>query len=92
MSKEWYEDFKCFAEYIENTLGECPEGYTLDRINNEGHYEAGNAWASNTLQSLNTRKHYKLLNSDSVKKYHTLLIDFNRFKSVVPNGSWVVGL
>ena len=70
MSKEWFEDFKCFAEYIENTLGECPEGYTLDRINNEGHYEAGNVrWASNPIQRMNTRKHYKLLNSDSVKQY-----------------------
>jgi len=40
---------------LEN-LGECPEGYTLDRINNDGHYEPGNLrWASRLEQNINRR-------------------------------------
>ena len=42
-----------FAEYLE-TLGPRPKGYSLDRIDNEGHYAPGNLrWASSKEQNRN---------------------------------------
>ena len=53
----WRETPEAFIEWIENNLGEKPEGYSLDRINNEGNYEPGNLrWASTAEQNNNTRK------------------------------------
>lgn len=37
-------------------LGPCPDGYELDRINNDGHYERGNVrWADLKTQANNKR-------------------------------------
>jgi hypothetical protein len=48
--------FENFAEYVQSTLGPRPKGCTLDRINNDGHYEPGNLrWATAKEQSANRR-------------------------------------
>jgi hypothetical protein len=48
--------FESFADFYME-LGPRPEGYTLDRINNEGHYETGNVrWATRTQQQHNRRR------------------------------------
>jgi hypothetical protein len=49
--------FQSFTEFIEEVgLRPSPE-LTLDRINNEGHYEAGNVrWATRSEQAYNRRR------------------------------------
>jgi len=47
---EWRHDFPAFVLYV----GPRPTGHSLDRINNDGHYEPGNVrWATASLQRQN---------------------------------------
>lgn len=47
--------FNSFDEFY-NHIGPRPVGYTLDRIDNNGHYEIGNIrWATRSEQNLNKR-------------------------------------
>lgn len=60
----WLEDYESFRDYIIKNLGDKPDGYSLDRIANEGDYCEGNVrWASQTTQnnnkSNNVRYEYK---------------------------------
>ena len=65
--------FNSFEEFFAE-LGEKPKpSYSLDRIDNDGHYEAGNVrWASKSEQVSNRRSYEKLWldgNSNRAKSY-----------------------
>ena len=53
---EWREDFVTFYDYVSKLEHFDEDGYTLDRINNNGNYEPGNVrWATVKQQAQNRR-------------------------------------
>jgi hypothetical protein len=53
---EWH-DPAVFAAYLDEVLGPCPEGHTLDRIETNGGYEPGNVrWLDWPSQHRNKRR------------------------------------
>lgn len=54
--KHWKDNYIEFKNWIFNNLGERPEGYSLDRIENNSNYEPNNLrWANRTTQNNNRR-------------------------------------
>ena len=54
---EWKDNFQAFYDYVSQLSHYGEEGYTLDRINNEGNYEPGNVrWATKKEQASNRRR------------------------------------
>lgn len=58
--EEWKDDFQAFYDYVSQLPHFGEEGYSLDRINNDGNYEPGNVrWATAKEQNQNQRKRRK---------------------------------
>lgn len=57
MCPEWRNDFQTFYAHI----GPCPEGLTLDRIDNAGNYEPGNVRWATRKQQIRNRKNTVML-------------------------------
>lgn len=54
---EWNNSFQSFYDYVSKLAHFGEEGYSLDRINNDGNYEPGNVrWATQKEQVNNARK------------------------------------
>ena len=52
--KEWINNYESFRDYIMSLPNAMKEGYSLDRINNNGNYEPGNLrWATPHIQVAN---------------------------------------
>jgi hypothetical protein len=66
ISKEWRNSFEQFLADV----GSRPsETHSIDRINNNGNYEAGNCrWATYSEQALNTRCVTTFLNGEKITK------------------------
>ena len=54
---EWENSFQAFYEYVSQLPHYGEEGYSIDRINNDGNYEPGNVrWATKLEQRHNQRR------------------------------------
>ena len=57
MFPEWIDNFQAFYDYVSKLEHYGEDGYTLDRINNDGNYEPDNLrWADKKTQGRNTRR------------------------------------
>lgn len=56
MYEPWVSSFEMFNAWVNDNLGERPEGCSLDRVDNNGNYTPGNLrWATRKEQNNNTR-------------------------------------
>lgn len=56
----WYDSFEAFYE----DMGKCPEGYSIERVNNDGNYEPSNCkWIPLGEQGKNKRGNIRINNA-----------------------------
>lgn len=79
---EWYRSF----EWFYHDMGPRPDGCSLERVNNEGHYNPGNCkWATRLEQSRNRRN----MRSITYNGVTQLLVDWSKETGLsVPAMTW----
>lgn len=77
MCAEWRDDFDAFLR----DMGPCPLGHSLDRIDNEGHYEPKNCRWANTDQQANNKRSSHVLEHQGER--HTIA-EWERLRGFVP--------
>lgn len=76
---EWKNDVKAFYEYVSKLPHFGEDGYSLNRIDNNGDYEPGNVeWADDITQMNNTSKNHLLEYRGSIKT----LTEWSRIKGI----------
>lgn len=72
----WINDVKSFHDYVLKLDNYGKDGYSLDRINNNGNYEPGNIkWSTNEEQSQNKRSN--IVNAFTVKEIRKLFSEYS---------------
>ena len=67
--EEWRNSYEAFAEYVLSECGARPQGYSIDRIDNDGHYEPGNVrWADRKTQRANSRATVAHLHTPAIRQ------------------------
>lgn len=68
MFQEWADDFLAFFDHVSQLPNFGKVGYSLDRIDNNGHYEPGNVrWATRLEQARNSRIPLQLTHNGETK-------------------------
>jgi hypothetical protein len=80
MHEPWLSDVAAFIGWVEENIGPRPANCSLDRKDNDSHYEPGNLqWASKRAQSLNRRTVRQL-----TQERDALLARLQAIEAVIP--------
>lgn len=102
MFEAWINDPQSFIEYVRSLKNYGLEGFTIDRIENDGNYEPDNLrWASNKTQSRNKRssvinleiardikKRFATGNFSQTQISKDMGLSYHIVNSVILNKSW----
>jgi hypothetical protein len=80
----WIVDFWSFVE----DMGECPDGYTIDRVDPDGWYQPDNCkWSSASEQALNRRSKFCLLTPEERVEQDKAVRRIYHKKNYIPTGN-----
>lgn len=89
---EAWEDFEVFLADLK-TLGPCPEGHSLDRINNDGDYEPGNVrWAAVQEQLTNRRQSRPYRARTKAPSHAKAVVVFNGAEITIATAAEILGV
>jgi hypothetical protein len=89
MKNGWKDDVVKFKKDLEENLGQKPgPDFSIDRIDNNGHYEIGNIrWATKSQQQLNKR-----IMSSMSTEFRGVRTSGGKFRAIIRNGKKIEAL